>query len=80
MFAMIWKMLPDNYKFSVAFKKVAWTIAKTGVSLAAGTKIGKEIAPENWLVVTEVSAVVLAGGMKLLHDWAKLKWPNNKLL
>ena len=70
------KLIPEDYRLSVAFKKMAWTIAKTGVALIAGTKIGKEVSPENWQVVTEVSTALLAGGMKIVHDWARLKWPN----
>lgn len=76
----IWKILPSEWKFSVAIKKATWTIAKTTVALAAGTKLGKEISPENWLTVTEVSATLMAGAMKLVHDWARLKWPNAKWL
>lgn len=80
MIAWIWKILPENYKFSVAFKKAAWTVAKTVVALAAGTKIGKEISPENWVTVTEVVSTALVGAMKLVHDWARLKWPESKWL
>jgi uncharacterized membrane protein len=76
MLSFILKLIPDQYKFGVAFKKIAWTIAKTLVALVAGTKIGNQVAPEQWLVVTEVSSAMIAGGMKLVHDWAKLKWPN----
>lgn len=80
MFKFLWKILPDNYKFSVAIKKASWTIAKTSIALVAGTKIGKEVSPENWVTVTEVSAALLTGGMKVIHDWARLKWPNNPWL
>lgn len=69
-------LIPADYKWSVGMKKAAWTIAKTGVSLLAGTKIGLEVSQENWLVVTEVASALIAGGMKLVHDWAKLKYPN----
>lgn len=76
MIGFIWKLLPSDWKFGVAIKKVTWTIAKTGVALIAGTKIGSQVSPENWQVVTEVSAALLAGGMKFVHDWARLKWPS----
>ena len=76
----IWKVLPSEWKFSVALKKATWTVAKTGVSLLAATKLGKEISPENWLTVTEVSAALMAGGLKVIHDWARLKYPTVKWL
>lgn len=80
MFKFLWKVLPDNYKFSVAFKKVSWTIAKTAISLVAGTKIGSQVPPEQWMIVTEVSAALIAGALKFVHDWAKVKWPDNDWL
>ncbi len=80
MLTWLWKMLPENYKFSVAFKKMSWTIAKTFVALVSGTKIGSQVAPDQWLIVTEVSSALIAGGMKLVHDWARLKYPNAKWL
>jgi len=72
----ILKLIPEQYKWNVAVKKATWTVAKTAVALLAGTKLGKEVSPENWLTVTEVSAALMAGGMKVVHDWARLKWPN----
>lgn len=71
----ILKFIPEEYKWTVAIKKATWTVAKTGVALLAGTKLGKEVSPENWQTVTEVSTVLLAGGLKVIHDWARLKWP-----
>lgn len=76
----LWKLIPEQYKWTVAAKKATWTVAKTGVSLLAGTKLGKEVSPDNWLVVTEVSAALMAGGLKIIHDWARLKWPDAKWL
>lgn len=78
MLNFFWKMFPQDYKWSVAMKKAGWTIAKTLVALAAGTRVGKEVSSENWLVVTEVSSALIAGGMKLVHDWAKLKYGDSK--
>lgn len=69
-------LIPADYKWSVGMKKAAWTIAKTGVAMLAGTKIGVEVSQENWLVVTEVSSALIAGAMKLVHDWARVKYPN----
>lgn len=80
MLGWLWKVLPSEWKFSVAIKKATWTVAKTAVSLVAGTKIGKEVSPDNWVVVTEVSAALMAGGLKVVHDWARLKWPDAKWL
>lgn len=69
------KLIPNDYKWSVAIKKVTWTIAKTGVALLAGTKIGKQVPADQWLAVTEVSAAIMAGGLKFIHDWAKVRFP-----
>lgn len=80
MLGILMKLIPNDYKWSVGIKKGAWTIAKTLVALAAGTKIGEQVPPDQWLIVTEVSAALLAGGMKLVHDWARLKYPNVKWL
>lgn len=76
----LWNLIPNEYKWQVGLKKAAWTIAKTGIAMVAGTKIGEKVPPNQWLIVTEVSAALLAGGMKLIHDWARLKWPDKKWL
>lgn len=73
-------LIPPSYKWSVGIKKVSWTIAKTGVAIVAGSKIGEKVPLEHWLIVTEVSAALIAGGMMWIHDWAKLKYPDQKWL
>lgn len=80
MFTWLWKVLPDQYKWSVAGKKVAYTAAKFGIGWAAGTKIGRTVSPENWQTVEAVSGALIAGGITYIHDWARLKWPNQKWL
>lgn len=74
------KFIPQEYKWEVAVKKVSWTIAKTGVALLAGTKIGQHVSPDDWNKATEMSAIAVAGGMKLIHDWARMRYPNVKWL
>lgn len=73
-------LIPNDYKWSVAIKKAAWTVAKTGIALLAGTKIGSTVSPDQWTVVTEASTALIAGGLKLIHDWARLKYPDVKWL
>lgn len=80
MFEFIWKILPADYKWSVAIKKIAYTVAKFGIGALAGTSIGQKVKPEHWEVVTTVFGGLVAGGLTMLHDWAQVKWPDKKWL
>jgi hypothetical protein len=72
----ILKLIPNDYKWSVGIKKATWTVAKTGVALLAATKVGKQVPPDQWPLLTDALAALMAGGMKVVHDWARMKWPD----
>ena len=76
----IMKLIPSEYKWSVGIKKAAWTVAKTTVAFIAASKLGKELKPEDLTKMTEIGTLVLVGGMKIAHDWARLRFPNAKWL
>jgi hypothetical protein len=80
MFGFVWKILPDKYKFSVAFKKMGQMAGKATVGLIAGSAIGNKLSPEHFEAVSTVVTVLTTAGLEYVHDWAKMKWPDNKWL
>lgn len=80
MLTTLWNLLPSNYKWGVAGKKVAYTVSKFGIGWLAGTKIGKTIDPQHLQAVEAVSGAIIAGAITYIHDWARVKWPDNKYL
>lgn len=53
---------------------------KALVGLLLGTTLGKKLSPEHVELVTTTVAILTTTGLEALHDWAKLKWPESKLL
>lgn len=80
MFGFIWKMLPDKFKFGVAFRKMGAMAGKASIGLLLGTAAGKKLSPEHIEAVSSAVTILTTIGLEAAHDWAKLKWPNNKLL
>lgn len=79
MFGFLWKMVPMNYKWSVATKNIGLGLGKVATSLLAG-HFGKVLAPEHINAVGVVVTIVTQAGLEWLHDWAAVKWPNAKWL
>lgn len=77
MFKFFWKALPDNYKFSVAFKKAGIMAGKAVTGLLVGTVVGHKLTPAHVEAVGTVVTVLTTAGLEALHDWAKLKWPDS---
>lgn len=76
MIGWLWKILPDDYKFSIAFKKMGAMAAKAITGLLLGSVVGKKLSPEHIDAVGTVVTVLTTAGLEALHDWAKLKYPN----
>jgi len=74
-------LIPEQYKVSIAIKKTSYMVGKLAASyltsqLVTTGKLNAEQCSQVQLAVT----TLMAGGLELLHDWAKLKWPNVPLL
>ena len=80
MISFIWKILPSNYRWTVAIKKASYTIAKLWVAGLLALGIGEKVDAEQLKAFQEGLALVIAGGLEVAHDWAKLKYPNAKWL
>lgn len=73
-------MIPEDYKWSVGIKKTGIMAGKAIVGLLAGTTVGHKLSPQHVDMVSTVVTVLTTAGLEALHDWAKLKWPNQKWL
>lgn len=80
MLKFIWKILPSNYKFSVLFKKMGMMAGKATAGWLLGTTVGKHLSPQHIELISGAIGVITTAGLEAGHDWAKLKWPNNKYL
>lgn len=80
MIGWIWKMLPHDYKFSVAFKKIGIIAGKALTGLIVGSTLGQKLSPQNVEAVGSVLTILTTAGLEAAHDWARLKWPNAKWL
>ncbi len=70
-------LIPDNYKASVVIKKVAYLVGKFAVGYATSTLVAKgNMTPAESIQVQMAVTTAVASGLEMLHDWAKLKWPN----
>lgn len=80
MFSFIWKLIPKDYKFSVAFKKSGQMAGKALVGFVVGTKVGRQLSPEHLQAVELAIGVLATAGLEWIHDLARMKWPNAKWL
>lgn len=74
------KLIPQEYKLSVAIKKASTTIGKlAGAALMMGwmgKHVGSNLTPEQVQQVQMIVGAITAGGLEALHDWARVKYPN----
>lgn len=70
-------LIPEQYRAGVAIKKVAYTVGKlaTGYLTAQLVTSGK-LTPDQCSQIQLGLTAGIAGGLEMVHDWAKLKWPN----
>lgn len=80
MLKFLWRIVPDNYKFSVAFKKIGVIAGKAVTGLLVGSVVGSKLAPQHVEAVGTVVTVLTTACLEAVHDWAKVKWPDNKWL
>ena len=84
MLKLFLKLIPKDYSWKVALKKVAYGIGKLALAgLAYGkaaelqTKLGVTLDPDAF----EAGVATFAfGGLEAAHDWLKMKLPNIKWL
>lgn len=73
------RVIPQEYKVSVAIKKAAYMVGKCAVALLMYGKmkpmIGDHLSPDQVTQIQTVSATAAAAALEGLHDWAKVKWP-----
>lgn len=79
MLGFFWKVLPKDYKFSVATKNIGLGVGKIATSLLVGS-FGKKLPPEHIEAVGVAVTVITQIGLEALHDWAKVRWPDAKWL
>lgn len=80
MLKFLWKVLPDKYKWSVAFRKAGAATAKFITGALVGSIAGEKLSPQHIEAVGTVVATLTVAGLEFVHDWAKMKWPEKDWL
>lgn len=81
MISWLWKIIPSDYKFSVAIKKVSYMAGKLVAGYLTAQLVTKgRLTPDQCTQIQLGVTTLVAGGLETIHDWAKLKWPDNKWL
>lgn len=78
------KLIPAEYKWNVAAKNIAYDGGKGVAMILTYTKIGKligaHLTADQFQNVQAAATAIVGAGLAWLHDWAKLKWPDNPWL
>lgn len=80
MLDFIWRHIPNDYKFDVAFKKIGAMAGKAIVGLLVGSQVAQHVPHQYIEAVGTVVTVGTTMLMEGIHDWAKMKYPNAKWL
>lgn len=75
------KLIPEQYRIGIAIKKASYMVGKLAAGYVTGQLVttGK-LTPEQCNQIQLAITTATAGGLELLHDWAKVKWPENSWL
>lgn len=74
-------LIPEQYRVAVAIKKLSYFVGKFGAGFVTA-----KLITSGHLTVDQASQIELAitaataGGLQLIHDWARVKWPEAKWL
>lgn len=79
MLSFLFKLIPVNYRWSVAVKNLGIGLGKVATSLLAGS-FGKDLAPEHIEAVGVAVTVLTQTGLEALHDYLRVKFPQAKWL
>jgi hypothetical protein len=83
MFKWLWNLFPEDWKFSVAAKKICYMAAKFVVAILTMGKlksVGSHMTPEQLAQLQTVIGGLTAASLEALQDFARLKWPEVKWL
>lgn len=84
LFNWLAKFLPESWKWGVASKKVVYTVSKLAAAGLmygkVGQIVGSKLTPDQIVQVQTAAAAIVAGGLESLHDYLKLKYPENNWL
>lgn len=74
-------LIPEQYRLKVAIKKVSYTVGKLLAGFATSQLVSTgHLTPEQCAQIEIGVTALTAGGLEMLHDWAKMKWPDQKWL
>ncbi len=70
-------LIPEEYRVGVAIKKVSYTVGKLAAGLITAKLVSSgKLTPEQCNQIQLGVTAAVAGGLTMLQDWAKLKYPN----
>lgn len=79
----ILKLIPNDYKWSIATKNIAYDLGKAAagiLSWAGAVTLEKKmhitITPDMQQEVAKVVGVLVTGALSWLHDYLQVKYPN----
>jgi len=74
-------LIPEQYRVAIAIKKVSYTVGKLAAGFLTAQLIAKgKLTPEQCGQIELATTAIVAGGLEAVHDWAKVKWPDQKWL
>lgn len=80
----IWNLIPAEYRWSVAIKKMSYTVGKLAIAGLmygkVGQMVGSHLTPDQMAQIQAAAAGATAALLTGIQDWAKMKWPNAKWL
>lgn len=75
------KLIPEEYRVGIAIKKGAYMVGKLAAGFIAAKLVTTgHLTPEQCSQIQLAITTGVAGALELVHDWAKVKWPNLTLL
>lgn len=80
----ILRLIPAEYKWAIAAKKITYTVAKLAVSGVmygtVGKHVGSHLSPDQLAQIQASVGVATAAALEGIHDFLKLKFPDSPLL
>ena len=80
----ILRLLPAEWKWQVASKKIIYTVTKLAIAGLMygkfGQYLGSHLTPDQMIHAQAGVAAVTAAGLEGLHDFLKMRYPDSPLL
>lgn len=70
-------LIPEQYRVGIAIKKVSYTIGKLAAGYITSSLVTSgKLTPEQCTQIQLGVTAAVAGGLTMIQDWARVKYPN----